>query len=126
MKIAVMVLSALTVGQLVAGALRILSAGGSSAYARGATDFLPTLTAARILRDGQGPLLYDFETQRLAQARVLAPDFVPGTFVNIYNHPPIEALLAAPLTQLPGVAFWLWTWGSLLAFAAALWLLGKA
>lgn len=124
--LALMILSATAIGQLLSWFLRILLAGGSDAYVRGATDFLPTLTGGRLIREGQGAHLYDFEAQRLAQIRVLAPDFTPGTFVNIYNHPPAEALLVAPLINLPGVAFWLWTLGALLAFAAGLWLLARA
>lgn len=40
------------------------------------TDFKSTLTGATIIRDGDGPRLYDLQTQLDAQNRVLAP-YIP-------------------------------------------------
>src|SRR5438046_1734627 len=59
------------------------------------TDFKSTLTGALIIRDGNGPLLYDLDTQHAAQNRVLAPYIAPIPLSSIlpYNHLPFEALL---------------------------------
>ena len=45
-------------------------------------DLAATLTGARIIRDGDGARLYDLETQRAAQARVLAPSSKIGISVG--------------------------------------------
>lgn len=103
----------------------VVAGGGLDRYVRRVTDFAPTLTGALLIREGEGARLYDLGAQRAAQARV-APPAGGGNrdMVNIYNHPPAEALAIAPLLALPyWLVFVLWTLASVVAFAAALWLL---
>jgi hypothetical protein len=101
--------------------------GGPDSYARGSTDFLAILTGALIIRDGNGRNLYDVETQRAAQRRVLGADLaVENDSILVYVHPPPEALLIAPLLELPyPLSYTLWNVGSILAFVLALWLLQR-
>jgi hypothetical protein len=99
--------------------------GGLDQFVRQQTDFAPLLTGALLVRDGKGAQLYDFAAQRAAQAQI-AP-LAPGArrdLVNIYNHPPFEAVLVAPLLGLPySVVFGLWTLAAISAFGLALWVL---
>lgn len=63
----------------------------------GTGDFLAFWTGAVMLHDGDGALLYDLDSQRQVQARILggmAPDFQP------YLNPPLLALVLAPLVPL--------------------------
>lgn len=106
----------------------IAAKGGLGPYVRITTDYLPTLMGAQIIRDGNGQHLYDRETQREALRRIVAPYLTPsGSAMNIYNHPPAEALLAAALFDLPAeVLFWIWTALAMLAFGLSLWILAMA
>jgi hypothetical protein len=101
--------------------------GGPDAYVRG-IDFAPTLTGARIVRDGEGPRLYDLATQRAALEQVLAPyKTLPADTILPYLHPPFEALLIAPLLGLSyGTLYLLWSGLTLLAFVGSLALLARA
>ena len=77
--------------------------------AKGDPDFTVFYTAARILRSGQGPQLYDPVTQQAVQQEFATdPDLRHGPLP--YVHPPFEALLFVPLTLLPyEQAFWVWS-----------------
>lgn len=89
-------------------------------------DFGHVLTGARIIRDGQGHLLYDSATQQATQARVLDPCLARDAWLP-YDHPPVEALAIAPLIDLPyAVAFGVWTLAAVLAVGLAAWLLARA
>lgn len=101
--------------------------GGPDIYVRG-IDFAPTLTGARIVRDGDGRQLYDLTMQRAAQDRVLAPYLrLPEGTILPYLHPPFESLLVAPLLDLPyGTLYLLWSGLILLAFVGALLALARA
>jgi hypothetical protein len=92
-------------------------------------DFIATLTGARIIHDGNGPLLYDLSTQLITQNEIrsifpyllIAPDAVLP-----YNHLPFEALAVAPLMNfdLPyPVIFGLWVLLTAVATVLALWIM---
>lgn len=100
--------------------------GGLEAIAR-TTDFVATATGARLIRDGYGPHLYDLQTQRDIQRQVLAPYIEQGNLTLSYVHPPWEALLVAPLADLPvSVLFLLWDALMVLAFIVSLILMQRA
>ena len=84
------------------------------------SDFRSTLTGALVLREGDGALLYNLDTQEAAQRRVLAPYFsVSGDTLLPYNHLPFEAMFVSPLMDLPyPVVFLIWS----LLLAIAVWL----
>lgn len=71
-------------------------------------DFTSFYSAAKILRDGSGPGLYDFHTQLKTQAEFSSNgDIRKGPLA--YIHPPYEALLFVPLTFLSyPAAFTVW------------------
>jgi Glycosyltransferase family 87 len=97
---------------------------GLDHYARG-IDIAATLTGAQIIRDGDGGRLYELDTQRAAQERVLLPYITlrPDSLLP-YLHPPFEAVLVAPLLGLPyGVLYLLWSGLILLALAGSVILL---
>ena len=100
--------------------------GGLDRYVRG-IDFMATLTGARVIRDGAGALLYDVDTQRATQERVRAPYLTTSNNVLLpYIHPPFEALLIAPLIDLPyPVLYALSTLAAILSVGLALWLLAR-
>ena len=106
----------------------IAAKGGLGPYVRITTDFLPTLMGGQIIRDGRGDHLYDREAQREALRQLVSPYLTThGDTMNIYNHPPAEALLAALLSNLPAeVIFWIWTALAMLAFGASLSILAWA
>ena len=105
------------------------------------TDFIATATGALIIHDGDGPYLYDPHTQRAAQARLVAPYATGGTGGGdalpprpyspapepagqgrwiAYIHPPWEAVLFAPLAELPvSLLFTIWSLLALVALVAA-------
>lgn len=124
--VAVVAISLLT-GQLLIWIGAVQTRGGLAVYARG-IDFMATLTGARILRDGDGRRLYDLAMQRAAQHRVVSPYLTLGDGVTLpYNHPPFEALLLAPLLDLPyAVLYAGWVLAALLAVELALSLLLRA
>lgn len=68
------------------------------------TDFSVTYIGSRMVYLGLGPKLYDLAEQQKLK-RVLLPDAEP----LIYEHPPFEALLLAPLGALPyKTAYLIW------------------
>lgn len=68
------------------------------------TDFSVTYIGVRMVYLGQGSKLYDLAEQRKLK-RLLLPDAEP----LIYEHPPFEALLLAPLGALPyKTAYFVW------------------
>lgn len=107
-KLAVALAVGLIMGYLLLWARTVQERGGPERYVR-ITDFISVLTGAAIIRDGNGPLLYDLETQQDAQARVRGPIAAEGDKLLPYNHVPFEALATAPLMGLPFpliFAFW--------------------
>jgi Glycosyltransferase family 87 len=81
---------------------------------KGDPDFTVYYTAARILREGRGPALYDAATQQAVQWQFTAnSDIRRGPLP--YIHPPFEALVFLPLTYLTySTAFWVWNSANLL------------
>jgi hypothetical protein len=77
------------------------------------TDFSVTYIGSRMVYFGQGAKLYDLAEQQKLK-RLLLPDAEP----LIYEHPPFEALLLAPLGALPYKTAYL-IWGLL---NVAIWL----
>jgi hypothetical protein len=68
------------------------------------TDFSVTYIGSRMVYFGQGAKLYDLAEQQKLK-RLLLPDAEP----LIYEHPPFEALLFAPLGALPyKIAYLIW------------------
>ncbi|HYP41494.1 MAG TPA: glycosyltransferase family 87 protein, partial [Chloroflexia bacterium] len=87
------------------------------------TDFLATLAGARLIHDGDGTLLYDLDAQYAAQTRLTSPYFTASNTL-VHNHPPTEALLVAPLADLPPwLLFVLWDLVGALAVGLSLCLL---
>jgi hypothetical protein len=78
------------------------------------TDFSVTYIGSRMVYLGQGPKLYDLGEQQKLK-RLLLPDAEP----LIYEHPPFEALLLAPLGALPYQTAYL-VWGLI---NVAIWLM---
>jgi hypothetical protein len=77
------------------------------------TDFSVTHIGSRMVYLGLGPKLYDLAEQQKLKG-VLLPDAEP----LVYEHPPFEALLLAPLGALPYKTAYL-IWGLI---NAAIWL----
>lgn len=102
--------------------------GGLNVYARVSTDHLAVLTGAQIIRDGAGQYLYDLETQREAQRRILGPALaVTDDSILVFVHPPFEAIFLAPLLSLPyGVTYALSVVLALIAFGLALGILQRS
>ncbi|MDQ3929202.1 MAG: DUF2029 domain-containing protein, partial [Chloroflexota bacterium] len=89
------------------------------------SDFLATLTGARLIHGGDGTLLYDLDAQYAAQTRLTARYFTASNTL-VYNHPPLEALLVAPLADLPPwLPFALWDLVGALAVGLSLCLLNS-
>lgn len=101
--------------------------GGPAQFVRG-IDFMATMTGARVIRDGDGASLYDVETQRAAQLRVRAPFLGTSERVLLpYIHPPFEAVLLAPLIDLPYTLLYaLATLAAIICVGAALWIMARA
>jgi hypothetical protein len=116
-RLAAVVSVALVGVYLVVWANAVQSSGGPEGYVR-ATDFVPVFAGGLILREGDGPLLYDLETQRRALGRSSALN--PQSSGLVFDRTPFEALLVAPLTGLPPwVAFAAWTLAAGLALGLA-------
>ena len=108
-KLAMALSIGLIAGYLLLWARTVQDRGGPERYVR-ITDFISVLTGATIIRDGNGPLLYDLETQQNAQFRVRGPIAAEGDKLLPYNHVPFEALAVAPFMDLPfPLIFALWT-----------------
>lgn len=116
-KLAVGLALALIVGYLLLWAQNVQDTGGPDGYIRGnaergPVDFISTLTGALIVREGNGPRLYDLPLQTNAQNRIFAGyvDPVPQERILPYNHLPFEAIFIAPFMDLPyPIVFALWT-----------------
>ncbi|HUP26962.1 MAG TPA: glycosyltransferase family 87 protein [Chloroflexia bacterium] len=108
-KLAIALSVGLIAGYLLLWARTVQTHGGPDNYVR-ITDFISVLTGATIIRDGNGSLLYDLQTQRDAQFRVRGPLAAEGDKLLPYNHVPFEALAVAPFADLPyPVIFAIWT-----------------
>jgi hypothetical protein len=119
-KLAVLLPLTLLTLYMVDWAVSTRAVGGLEGVAR-VSDFVSTLTGAKVVSEGNGPRLYDLDVQRDAQVRVRAPYFsLDEGKILPYNHLPFEALLITPLIGLPyGVVFVMWTllMAATLAFA---------
>ena len=118
----------LIAGQLAIAWVKIDGDGGIERYIRLRADFRAVLTGGLMIREGNGPLLYDEAAQHEAQVRLLAPHATLAPDVTLPNsHPPYESLFAALFGGLPsGVPFLAWTLLEVVTFAGALWLLARA
>jgi hypothetical protein len=86
----------------------------------GRADFMGFYVAGRILNEGPRPQLYNTALQLSLRERL----FGPAMPVDVYLHPPFEALLFSPLARLPyPVAYILWDLANLLMLAACVYLL---
>jgi hypothetical protein len=84
------------------------------------SDVRHLYTAGKIIADGYGSRLYDFELQRRYQADMPQPlaELLP------FNHPPFTAALIAPLARFPFLVLYLvFSLGQLAAYAFAIWML---
>jgi hypothetical protein len=121
-KLAVVASVALVGIYLVVWASAVQSSGGPEGYVR-ATDFVPVFAAGIILREGDGPLLYNLERQRRVLARFSRagggyPN--PQSSAQVFDRTPFEALLVAPFPGLPPwVTFAAWTLAAGLALGLA-------
>lgn len=87
-------------------------------------DLLTPRMAARIILDGRGPELYDFELQMDYQQAALAPETTPG---HPYIWPPWVALVYLPWALVPQApALILWTACSLSCLLVALLAMARA
>lgn len=100
--------------------------GGPEVYVRG-IDLMPTLAAGVAIREGKGPLLYDFATQLTIQNEMRAPYPMLGVGQLLpYDHLPFEALLVVPFLKLPyGVLYGAFTLLALLSVGVSLWLIAS-
>jgi len=88
---------------------------------KGYPDFTIFYSAARLVREGFGPSLYDPEVQYRVQR-----EFASGVSIRQgalpYNHPPFETILFMPLSSLPYLAAYLvWDSLNLVLLAGVLW-----
>jgi len=93
-----------------------------SRIARGDPDFTVFYTAAKMIRKGLGPELYDLGAQLQVQQQFTRDSDIRRGALP-YIHPPFEALLFIPLTLVGyGTAFLIWTLLNLLILTAVCWL----
>lgn len=86
------------------------------------TDHIAFYSAARLIAEGRGELIYDNEFMSTYQ-----PSLHGGTgpYLDAYRNPPFYALLYIPTAGLPYlISFWIWTAVALALLWAGLWLLG--
>ncbi|HEX2924338.1 MAG TPA: glycosyltransferase family 87 protein [Chloroflexota bacterium] len=87
------------------------------------TDFVAFRTAASIVREGDGRVLYDMEAQRQYQRSLRAAEAVTDGVRNAnglipFHNPPVMALLVAPLALIPvSWGYVLWLLATVMAFA---------
>ena len=75
----------------------------------GYPDFSSFYTAARIIHDGNAARLYDGKLQETVQRSFASAAVAKRSAILPYNHPPIEALLFAPLGRFSYLtAYLLW------------------
>lgn len=126
-KLAVTLAVGLLAGYILIWARSVQDSRGPEGYVR-RTDFISSLTGALIIREGNGPSLYDLDMQRVVEEQALAPyaTLNPGELLP-YNHLPFEALLIAPLINLPfPVIFAIWTMLAGLAIGLTLGVMDEA
>lgn len=104
----------------------VISVGGMEQFVR-LTDFMPTLTAAQVIVEGNGLSLYDVRVQQEVQRQLLFPYKTLGAEELLpYMHLPFEAVLIAPLMPLSYVGVTLlWTLLLAVVLAATLFLLQR-
>jgi hypothetical protein len=72
-------------------------------------DFISFYTAGRIANEGKYHELFDLDTQRSIQWKVVSPDTFPGG-VNLSQHPPyLSPLLAVVMTDDFVQAYFRWS-----------------
>ena len=88
------------------------------------TDFSASYVAALLVRDGQGPSLYDQRAEHARHVQLLPA----GTVIDLpFITPPTTALLAMPFTLTdPGTAFRLWSLCQLALLALAIVIASRA
>jgi hypothetical protein len=133
-KLALILSLGLVIGYLFIWVKAVQDVGGPEGYIKGSStpgsergpvDFVSTLTGATIIRDGNGRLLYDQNTQHDAQDFVLTSR--QPTKLLPYNHLPFEALLIAPMLDIPyPLIFAFWTMAAGLAIGVSLGMLDGA
>jgi hypothetical protein len=127
-KIALVLAAGLVIAYLLVWVRAVQDVGGPEGYIRGNTergpvDFISTLTGGYVIRNFEGTNLYNLPTQQLAQNAVLERE---GSLLP-YNHLPFEALLVAPLMDLPfPIIFAFWTMLAGLAIGVSLGMLDSA
>ena len=98
--------------------------------AQGNSDFISYYTAARMIQDGQGSVLYDLDRQSRYQEHILKSlessfRFQDGLLA--YNHPPFEIVWYLPLARLNYLsAYSVWVLVSLSCFIAGVWFLVRS
>jgi hypothetical protein len=108
-RLAIFVSLALAAVYLVLWATAVQANGGPEGYVR-VTDFMATLTGSTIVREGDGALLYDPQTQSAVQKRLISAGPSSAPEVRRYDRLPFEALILAPLADFPlWIPFALWT-----------------
>jgi len=71
------------------------------------TDHVAFYSAARLVYEGRGVLMYDYHFLAQYQPRLTDHD---GGFLDAYRNPPFYALLYVPSAMLPYIwSFWIWT-----------------
>ena len=88
-------------------------------YGLGASaDFIQFYSAGKVIADGQGARLYDYDLQLANQQK-----FTQHSVPMLYNHPPFEALAFAPLSYLSySAAYLCWVFFSLWLVGFTMWL----
>lgn len=122
--LALLVTLLLAMTQVLIWVKAIEARGGPEIYVRG-IDLMPTLAAGLTIREGKGPLLYDFSAQLDAQreVRALYPTLAGGRLLP-FIHLPFEALLAAPFVYLPYAPLYrVFSLLALVSVAGSLWLM---
>ncbi|HEY0070589.1 MAG TPA: glycosyltransferase family 87 protein [Chloroflexia bacterium] len=98
----------------------VRNSGGPEGYVR-STDFAAPLTAAYMVRYGDGPNLYDLSSQRTAQNELLRGARSDTGQFRPYTRLPFEALALAPFMQVPlPLVFAMWALGAGLAIGLSL------
>ncbi|MDQ3930468.1 MAG: DUF2029 domain-containing protein [Chloroflexota bacterium] len=104
----------------------VRNSGGPEGYVR-STDFAAPLTAAYMVRSGNGLNLYDLPSQRSAQNNLLRGAGVDSGQFRPYTRLPFEALALAPFMQIPlPLIFAMWALGAGLAVGLSLGMLDGA
>jgi hypothetical protein len=87
------------------------------------TDHIAFYSAARLINEGHGPLMYDYEF--LGEYQSALVDWRGG--LDAYRNPPFYALLYTPTARLPYAAsYWIWAMIGLLILALGLRVIGPS